>query len=123
MLSRNSKITKVQECMASLTSVREFVHQLESSFKKVWEKEQIPEDWSKDAIFVIAKKGDTSLCFENRRIALRSTAGVFTNFDGHKPFRSSHLIFPRYTLLPPGFSRPGSLNVRHNHSLNHHTSC
>ena len=29
-------------------------------FKKVWEEEQIPEDWSKGVIVIVGKKGDTS---------------------------------------------------------------
>ena len=42
-------------------------------FKKVWEDEQIPEDWSKGVIVVVGKKGDTSHCSNNRGITLRST--------------------------------------------------
>ena len=42
-------------------------------FKKVWEEEQIPEDWSKGVIVIVGKKGDTSHCSNNRGITLRST--------------------------------------------------
>ena len=49
------------------------VDKLVSLFKKVWEEEQIPEDWSKGVIVVIGKKGDTSHCSNNRGITLRST--------------------------------------------------
>ena len=43
-------------------------------FKKVWEDEKIPEDWSKGVIIIVGKKGDTSHCANNRGITLRSTA-------------------------------------------------
>ncbi len=43
-------------------------------FNKVWETEQIPQEWSKGVIVVIGKKGDTSYCSNNRGITLRSTA-------------------------------------------------
>ena len=49
------------------------VDRLVSLFRKVWEDEQIPEDWSKGVIVVIGKKGDTSHCSNNRGITLRST--------------------------------------------------
>ena len=42
-------------------------------FKKVWEEEQIPEDWFKGVIVIVGKKGDTSHCSNNRGITLRST--------------------------------------------------
>ena len=42
-------------------------------FKKVWEDEEIPEDWPKDVIVIVGKKGDTSHCSNNRGITLRST--------------------------------------------------
>ncbi|KAL5266167.1 hypothetical protein ACHWQZ_G006724 [Mnemiopsis leidyi] len=50
------------------------VTQLECIFKKVWEEEAVPEDWLKGVIIVIGKKGDTSLCSNNRGITLRTTA-------------------------------------------------
>jgi len=50
------------------------VDQLECLFKKVWEEETVPEDWLKGVIIVIGKKGDTSVCGNNRGITLRSTA-------------------------------------------------
>jgi len=43
-------------------------------FRKVWEEEAIPEDWSKGIIVIVPKKGDTSVCKNNRGITLRSTA-------------------------------------------------
>ena len=50
------------------------IGQLERLFKKVWEEEEIPEDWLKGVIIVIGKKGDTSYCGNNRGITLRATA-------------------------------------------------
>ena len=50
------------------------VDQLVVLFKKVWEDEKIPEDWSKGVIIIVGKKGDTSHCANNRGITLRSTA-------------------------------------------------
>ncbi|KAL5260839.1 hypothetical protein ACHWQZ_G006766 [Mnemiopsis leidyi] len=50
------------------------VTQLECIFKKVWEEEAVPEDWLKGVIIVIGKKGDTSICSNNRGITLRTTA-------------------------------------------------
>ena len=50
------------------------VGQLELLFKKVWEEEVIPEDWLKEVIVVIGKKGDTSYCCNNRGITLRATS-------------------------------------------------
>ena len=49
------------------------VDKLVSLFEKVWEEEQIPEDWSKGVIVIVGKKGDTSHCSNNRGITLRST--------------------------------------------------
>ena len=49
------------------------VNRLVYVFKKVWEEEQIPEDWSKGVIVIVGKKGDTSHCPNNRGITLRST--------------------------------------------------
>ena len=48
--------------------------QLYVIFGKVWEEEAIPGDWSKGIIVVVPKKGDTSVCKNNRGITLRSTA-------------------------------------------------
>ncbi|MCP4473446.1 MAG: reverse transcriptase family protein [Gammaproteobacteria bacterium] len=42
-------------------------------FAKVWETEEIPEDWSKGVVVVVGKKGDNSYCSNNRGITLRST--------------------------------------------------
>ena len=49
------------------------VNRLVYVFKKVWEEEQILEDWSKGVIVIVGKKGDTSHCPNNRGITLRST--------------------------------------------------
>ena len=46
---------------------------LVSLFTRVWNEECIPEDWSKGIIVIVAKKGDTSQCSNNRGITLRST--------------------------------------------------
>ena len=46
---------------------------MERLFKKVWEEEEIPEDWLKGVIIIIGKKGDTSYCSNNRGITLRAT--------------------------------------------------
>ena len=50
------------------------INQLCSLFEKVWNEENIPEDWSKGVIVPIGKKGDTSYCSNSRGITLRSTA-------------------------------------------------
>ena len=42
-------------------------------FSDVWEKEEVPEDWLKGVITVVPKKGDPSVCSNNRGITLRST--------------------------------------------------
>ena len=42
-------------------------------FGVVWESERVPEDWLKGVITIIPKKGDTSVCSNNRGITLRST--------------------------------------------------
>ena len=42
-------------------------------FGEVWESERVPEDWLKGVITIIPKKGDTSVCSNNRGITLRST--------------------------------------------------
>ena len=47
---------------------------LESLFSKVWESETVPGDWVKGIVVIVPKKGDTSLCSNNRGITLRSTA-------------------------------------------------
>ena len=48
--------------------------QLLTLYEKVWNDEQIPEDWSKGVMVVMSKKGDASYCSNNRGITLRSTA-------------------------------------------------
>ena len=53
------------------------VDRLVYPFKKVWDEEQIPEDWSKGVIVIVGKKGDTSHCSNNRGITLRSTTSKF----------------------------------------------
>ena len=50
------------------------IDRLESLFKKVWESENVPEDWVKGIVVIVPKKGDTSYCSNNRGITLRSTA-------------------------------------------------
>ena len=47
---------------------------LEALFSKVWESETVPGDWVKGIVVIVPKKGDTSLCSNNRGITLRSTA-------------------------------------------------
>ena len=47
---------------------------LEALFAKVWESETVPGDWVKGIVVIVPKKGDTSLCSNNRGITLRSTA-------------------------------------------------
>ena len=42
-------------------------------FGQVWDEEAVPEEWLKGVITVIPKKGDTSVCGNNRGITLRST--------------------------------------------------
>ena len=44
------------------------VEYLVSLFTKVWDEENIPEDWSKGIIITLGKKGDTSHCCNNRGI-------------------------------------------------------
>lgn len=50
------------------------VEYLRVLFKQVWDEEKIPGDWSKGIIITLGKKGDTSICSNNRGITLRSTA-------------------------------------------------
>ena len=47
---------------------------LEGLFARVWETENVPEDWVKGIVVIVPKKGDTSHCSNNRGITLRSTA-------------------------------------------------
>ena len=47
---------------------------LETLFSKVWETEAVPSDWVKGIVVIVPKKGDTSICSNNRGITLRSTA-------------------------------------------------
>lgn len=42
-------------------------------FGGVWREEKVPEEWLKGVISVIPKKGDSSVCSNNRGITLRST--------------------------------------------------
>lgn len=42
-------------------------------FSQVWREETVPEEWLKGVISVIPKKGDSSVCSNNRGITLRST--------------------------------------------------
>ena len=42
------------------------VDYLETFFGKIWEEEEIPEDWSKGIIITLGKKEDTSHCSNNR---------------------------------------------------------
>ena len=42
-------------------------------FGGVWREENVPDEWLKGVISVIPKKGDTSICSNNRGITLRST--------------------------------------------------
>ena len=42
-------------------------------FGGVWKEEKVPEEWLKGVISVIPKKGDSSVCSNNRGITLRST--------------------------------------------------
>ena len=49
------------------------IAQLHDLFAKVWQQEKIPQDWLKGAIVILGKKGDTSICSNNRGITLRST--------------------------------------------------
>ena len=42
-------------------------------FGGVWREEKVPEEWLKGVISVIPKKGDASVCSNNRGITLRST--------------------------------------------------
>ena len=52
------------------------IHRL---IEKIWEKEQVPEDWRKAVIVPLFKKGDKSLCENWRGISLLSVVGkVFT---------------------------------------------
>ena len=47
---------------------------LETLFSKVWETEAVPSDWVKGIVVIVPKKGDTSICSNNRGITFRSTA-------------------------------------------------
>ena len=47
---------------------------LENIFRLVWTNEHIPEDWEKGVIVIVPKKGDTSVCSNNRGITLRCTS-------------------------------------------------
>ena len=49
------------------------LNRLETLFSKVWESETVPEDWTKGIVVIVPKKGDTSICSNNRGITLRST--------------------------------------------------
>ena len=39
----------------------------------MWESETVPGDWTKGIVVIVPKKGDTSICSNNRGITLRST--------------------------------------------------
>ena len=45
----------------------------ESKFSKVWETEAVPSDWVKGIVVIVSKKGNTSICWNNRGSTLRST--------------------------------------------------
>ena len=49
------------------------MNRLETLFSKVWEFETVPGDWTKGIVVIVPKKGDTSICSNNRGITLRST--------------------------------------------------
>ena len=49
------------------------LNRLETLFSKVWESETVPGDWTKGIVVIVPKKGDTSICSNNRGITLRST--------------------------------------------------
>ena len=49
------------------------LNRLEALFSKVWESETVPGDWTKGIVVIVPKKGDTSICSNNRGITLRST--------------------------------------------------
>ena len=49
------------------------LNRLETLFSKVWEYETVPGDWTKGIVVIVPKKGDTSICSNNRVITLRST--------------------------------------------------
>ena len=51
----------------------EIVGPLVDLFGEVWRKEEVPDEWLKGVITIIPKKGDTSICSNNRGITLRST--------------------------------------------------
>ena len=88
------------------------IDRLENLFKKVWESENVPEDWVKGIVVIVPKKGDTSYCSNNRGITLRSTASKLyqiiilrrmnagleqllrENQCGFRPEQSIHLLNP-----------------------------
>ena len=47
---------------------------LQPVFEKVWNQEKVPEDWLRGIIVKVGKKGDTSICGNNRGITLRCVA-------------------------------------------------
>ena len=48
---------------------------LEKLFKKIWDKNEIPQDWKDGHLTVLPKKGDLSLCDSHRGIMLLSVPG------------------------------------------------
>ena len=44
------------------------IDRLESLFRKVWESENVPEDWVKGIVVIVQKREDTLYCSNNRGI-------------------------------------------------------
>ena len=79
---KNGKTTDIDAIQAEMLKVDlpNYVVSLSPFFIEVWEREEIPEDWKKDLIVKIPKKGDISVCDNSRGITLLSIPSkVFCN--------------------------------------------
>ena len=61
----------VEMLKADADTTTNVVHEL---FQKIWDQEEIPDDWSRSLIVKLPKKGDLTVCGDWRGITLMSTA-------------------------------------------------
>ena len=73
---KNGKVTGIDSITVKMlkADVDTTTNVLQALFKKIWDQEEIPDDWGKSLIVKLPKKGDLTACRNWRGITLIPTA-------------------------------------------------